>query len=250
MFGSPKEKTKYPDPDFRETLSKYVSLASIIGVIALAGIVIGFAWSRGESNTMTSTFSAVLPMFGVWLGTVLAFYFGKENFEAATRSVTSIAQAVGPMEKLRQIPITSKMRARKDMIVEERPAEQIKLTEILTTMKETERLPILNDKSAIVYMIHRSYIDRYLAQKALKDPKTDLNPITLKMLLDDDTELKKVFEHSFAIVGEDATLADAKIVMESNVQKCQDVFVTENGKVDGKVIGWITNNKIQDAAML
>jgi predicted transcriptional regulator len=245
MFGIG-GKPKIPESDFREILSKWVSLVSIAGVIVIAVAIITFGFLNKESSTMTNTFSAVLPLFGAWIGTILAFYFGKENFETATRSVTSIAKVVGPLEKLREIPVTSKMIARKDMKeIDDLAPDKIKLTDIFAKMEDKERLPILvNDE--VVYIIHRSAIDRYLAQKALNAPSAPLKDLTLKNLLDEDQDLKRMFEHSFAIVKEDATLADAKIAMEGNVQKCQDVFVTK----DGKVTGWITNNKIQEAARL
>jgi hypothetical protein len=48
-------------------------------------------------------------------------------------------------------------------------------------------------------------------------------------------------------VKEDATLADAKDAMD-HAQDCQDVFVTKAGTKDEEVLGWITNNIIQDNA--
>jgi len=37
-----------------------------------------------------------------------------------------------------------------------------------------------------------------------------------------------------------ATILDAKNAMEK-VKSCQDVFVTQNGSSEEKVIGWLTN---------
>jgi hypothetical protein len=119
----------------------------------------------------------------------------------------------------------------------------------LSLQNEKERRPILDDKGAIIYMIHRSYIDRYMTQKALESPQPKLQELTLKDLLEGDSKLKDVFERSFGFVKESATLADAKTVMES-LPKCQDVFVTKNGSKDDPVIGWITNTIIQEAGKL
>jgi hypothetical protein len=92
-------------------------------------------------------------------------------------------------------------------------------------------------------------IDKYLTRKITKDKFTteDLNNLTLQYLLDDDTDLKRMFETTFATVAEDATLADAKIVMDK-LPQCLDVFVTENGIRNEPIIGWLTNLIITESA--
>ena len=47
-------------------------------------------------------FASVLPVVAAWVGTVMAFYFGKENFKAATDSVSQIARQLTSQEKLGQ----------------------------------------------------------------------------------------------------------------------------------------------------
>jgi hypothetical protein len=44
----------------------------------------------------------VLPVVAAWVGTLMAFYFGKENFKAATDSVSQIARQLTSQEKLGQ----------------------------------------------------------------------------------------------------------------------------------------------------
>ena len=58
-----------------------------------------------------------------------------------------------------------------------------------------------------------------------------------------------MFKTSFAVVSEDATLADAKAAMES-VRDCLDVFVTKSGTKDEPVLGWVTNVLITKCAHL
>lgn len=72
-------------------------------------------------NTMT-IFNIVLPMFASWVGTILAFYFGRENFEsasqqvqAATQQVREIAQALTPEQRAEAL-VTSIMRPLADTI--------------------------------------------------------------------------------------------------------------------------------------
>jgi hypothetical protein len=236
--------------DFRDVLSNRMIQISLIGVILLAVIVIAYGWNLKDGKDMVQmVFTATLPLFGAWVGTILAFYYGRENFEASTRSFTKIAESVGGIEKLKEIEVTTKMIAKKDMNFDNRSAKEIKLKEMLDKMSEKERLPILNDKGAIIYMIHRSYIDRYMTRRALESPPPKLQDLTLNDLLEGDPKLKDAFEGSFGFVKESATLADAKAVMES-LPKCQDVFVTKNASKDDPVIGWITNTIIQEAGKL
>ena len=42
----------------------------------------------------------LLPVIGAWVGTVLAFYFGQGNFEAASRSAANLVRQLSPREKL------------------------------------------------------------------------------------------------------------------------------------------------------
>ncbi len=48
---------------------------------------------------------------------------------------------------------------------------------------------------------------------------------------------------SLAFVSKNATLGDAKAVMEKT-KNCQDVFVTENGTPDEPMLGWLPNTEI------
>lgn len=240
--------------DYREKLSLLVILFSVVGVFLLAFLVIFVSWGKDWSkDTAQMVFTAVLPLFGAWVGTILAFYFGKENFEAATRSVTSIAKTIGLTEKLKEFKVKDKMIRRQDMEVEAKPDKeipQIKLVDILKKIVDAGkgvRLPILNDKDHPVYMVHQSAIDRYIASQAVKKPPPeDLSALTLSDLLQDST-LKDWLEKSFATVKEDDTLAEAKATMDRTF-KCQDVFVTKNGTKQEPVLGWITNTIIQEVA--
>ena len=54
-------------------------------------------------------------------------------------------------------------------------------------------------------------------------------------------------EKSLGFVSVKATLGDAKATMEKT-KNCQDVFVTENGRADEPVIGWLPNTDISKHA--
>jgi len=46
-----------------------------------------------ESDKM---FNVIIPLLATWIGTVLAFYFGRENFEAASKQYKSIINQLTP----------------------------------------------------------------------------------------------------------------------------------------------------------
>lgn len=244
------------EKDLRYAIAKPVIWLSIIGVLVLA-LALGItALARGDEDTAIWVLAAVLPVMGAWVGAILAYYFASENFEAATRGVSETAERLSTMERLRSIPVKLKMRARRDMLVttisSTRPEDQINLVEDILNLldaKKRNRLPVLDESEHPKYVIHRSMIDKYLIQKATRDKLStdELDNLTLKQLLDEDLELKEMFETSYVTVSEDATLADAKNAMDK-VPNCLDVFVTRDGTKNEPVVGYLTNLRITESA--
>jgi uncharacterized membrane protein len=182
-------------------------------------------------------FNALIPLFGTWVGTVLAFYFSNKNFESAAKATREL---LGD-DRLRQISV------RQAWI----PVDQIKAATIPAGKTEADvevddlkvmlvgkvtRIPIWDDNKVVKYVLHKSLIFEFLATKsaALTAPK-----------LSDLLAVAGFKEQALAInfIGQDDTLGDAKKAMESK-RNCQDVFVTANGKSDIAVVGWITNIEI------
>jgi uncharacterized membrane protein YeaQ/YmgE (transglycosylase-associated protein family) len=211
---------------FRERLATIVLLVSILAVGILAGIAI-----HGDRSQAKDILTMILPMIGTWVGTVLAFYFGKEQLEAATRSVTSIARQLTPDEKLRSLRVTEKMIPRAAAYLLTTNPDQIKLLEAVANLdreRKGNRLPVLTVDGSPRCVIHRSTIDRFIARAAAAGKAApELQALTLQDVLAD-PEFGARLQTSFGTVAEDATLADAKRAMES-VPWCQDTFVTHGG---------------------
>jgi hypothetical protein len=227
---------------FREWLATIIVLISVVGVAVLGTIAI-----RGDRSQAKEILTMILPMIGTWVGTVLAFYFGKEQLEAATRSVTAIARELTPDEKLRSIKVTEKMIPRNAAYVEKYDSDKLCLLRAVASLddaKKGNRLPILTSDDRPRYVIHRSTIDRFVAKEAAKGKNAeDLQRLTLDNLVNDPA-FKTALGSTFALVSENATLADAKRAMES-LPQCQDVFITPTGAVNEPVSGWITNGIIE-----
>jgi hypothetical protein len=193
----------------------------------------------------------LLPLLGTWVGTILAFYFSKENFEAASRSVTEMAKQMTPQQKLAATPVQAQMVPKARMFFATLPdggPGGLVLTHLLEESVKAakgDRIPVLSKEGKPVYMIHRSAIDRYLTEKALATPPPDLKSLTLQGLLADPK--LSGWLTGFATVGEDATMADAKEAMD-RLPDCQDVFVTKGGTREGAVVGLVTNVMIESIA--
>lgn len=82
----------------RDYIAIAITAVSIVGVLVLAAVCIWFNHDKAQEILTT-----VLPVIGTWVGTVLAFYFSKENLESATRSITAIVGQLTPSDKLKQI---------------------------------------------------------------------------------------------------------------------------------------------------
>ena len=78
----------------RSWLAFSITVVSILGVLVLAAVIIWRSPAPNQSGVATQVLSTVLPVIGTWIGTILAFYFGKENFETAAKSVGDLAKQV------------------------------------------------------------------------------------------------------------------------------------------------------------
>ncbi|HVP54011.1 MAG TPA: hypothetical protein VMU45_03375 [Candidatus Eisenbacteria bacterium] len=225
----------------RDLLALIVVVASLLGVAVLGAVGIYKGEPAKEVLTM------LLPVIGTWVGTVLAFYFGKEQLEAANRTVDRLARQLTSEEKLRSIKVTEKMIPRSDAFVATQEPSELKLLEVLSGLEKQQkgnRLPMLTQQGQPRYVVHRSTIDRFIAKRAAAGATTDdLQKLTMADLIKD-PEFGKNLQNTFAVVPKSGTLADAKRAMDA-LQWCQDVFVTEAGTNAETVLGWVTNGIIE-----
>ena len=240
----------------RQWLTFVVVVISVCGVVALGvvGLVSKTAATADPFERIKYVSATVLPLLASWVGTILAFYFSKENLVAATQSVTDLSKALGGMDKLKSISVREKMRPLGAITAEQVPngnEATLKLSALLAKYSKFERIIILSDKNVVRFLIYKSMVERYLSQMATNPAAAPqgvaVADLTLKHLLDSDAALKTFFQTSFGFVRSDATLADAKRVMD-NISKCQDVFVTETGNSSDPIVGWITDNTILENA--
>src|SRR6185503_5373378 len=111
------------------------------------------------------------------------------------------------------------------------------LLDVLTQLesKKVKRLPILDNNDFPQALIFREGIIDYLYRfKTRTDDKRKV--LTVQNLLNERPDLNK----PYAVVGENATLADAQEAMLL-IPECRVVFITRSGQKNDAVIGLITN---------
>lgn len=244
------------DSVFRAKLGGRLVTWASAGVILLAIVVIvsaGFGKEgAGIKEAAQTVFSSVLPLLGTWVGTVLAFYYTKENFESASRSTLEAVRSGS--QRLASTPVADKMMPASAVIkaaipsskaIDDLPLKDIgDLFETLKNGQKISRLLIVKDGGACVGILHRSIWMEMLNLGAKQTPPVDTAKDNIGKLLSESCTSGKTFKEfilsTLAYVALDRTLADAKAAMEAKPQ-CQDVIVTATGKDDEPMRGWISN---------
>lgn len=227
----------------RYTISLIIIASSIVGIFTLS--IYGIYSCSMNPETV---FTALIGIVGTWVGTVLAFYFSKDNFEAASRSTQKLVDSISTKEKLDSV-------LSKDVMINlseikylklEKESKEYTLSSLLEIfLKTNNRLPVFSSEMFPNYILHRSFVDRFISEKML-DTTVDIKTLTLYDLLND-VVLGTTFRNGFITIKGTISLGDAKIIMDNKSDtKCSDIFITENGTKSSKVVGWITDKIIAE----
>lgn len=227
---------------------------TVTALVALTAILIALTGHDPDKNFayVKDVLTIVLPLLGTWVGTVLAFYFSRENFVAAANQTADLVRQFTPEQRLQSIPVTKVMldmttqATTKLIISTETDIEKIRLkADIVETIFDTQnrnRLPIVDSTGRVLHVLHRSLVDKFLVKYA-EMTEIPSSEATLKDLLEQQ-DLKIIFQ-SFATVNRDAKLITVKLAMDGN-PSCSDAFVTEDGTKRSAALGWITNVIVQE----
>lgn len=211
-----------------------------MGLIALTILVASIFDKELKGAQLVLT--GVLPLLGTWVGTILAYYFSKENFEAAAQSER---ERLAVQQRPTPTPALAVARKLGKMVVARMPESTVILAPGKGPFAESnvKRLPVLDENDHPKYIIHQNSVVEF-REKTQLQPQ-ELEALTLEALGKKDPQLLTLFKESFATVGADSTLADAKQALEST-PKCQDVFITKDGSRNSPVLGWLTNTRIME----
>lgn len=231
----------------------YISLiiVSLLGLCAIASVFYTEENAKKFSD-IKDVLTIILPLIGTWVGTVLAFYFSRENYAAAAQQATNLLRQLTPEQRLESIPVTDAML---DMSADTTlklfpPSNDPGLVNIKKDIvdflenHQRNRLPVVDSTGKIIYIIHLSLVYKFLSKQFID--QTQKNSLTLNDLLQD-ASLTKIFK-AFAIVGKNARLSAVKQLIDGNPD-CSDAFVTEDGTGGSKAVGWITNVIVQEKSV-
>lgn len=153
--------------NFREWLAIIIIAISVI----VLGIV-GYKIVAGNNpDNSKFVYSSLLPLVGTWVGVVLAFYFGKENYEAASKGYEKIIDKLSP-DVLDNVAVNQVMISKKTMVskkwseIKDKTVKEI--IDFLIEINKT-RLPVLADDTSVKYIIHSS-----LLTKPIKDSENQI----------------------------------------------------------------------------
>ena len=228
----------------------FIAILMTLIVVSATVVVAIIAISKGDKlEGVDFIAKTLLPLWGTWIGTILAFYFSRENFEAASKSYQNIIKSLTPDEKMAAMKVNDVMIPVDRIVFLIYPDDKDKklMDDILKDgrFQAYNRYAVLNTNHTVYKMIHRSMVDRFISEQVVSGKTPDeIKLLTLNDLLNTTLdEIKNTLENSFQIIKKSSTLLEAKQSMDEK-KECLDVFVTENGSKDEPVLGLVTNNLI------
>jgi hypothetical protein len=224
------------DSRFRQYLAAGIVAAGIIGLVLIGVIAIATA-GKDRTEITRLVIASLTPLLGTWVGTVLAFYFARENLQAATESTLALAGIETTT------PVVNVMIKDEDVIAYDlgtgETVDGVKLADLRAKMAQinppSRRIPIRTAAGSVLYVVHDSTLTAYAESAGQTTQTLDK---TLGDLLAS-PEFKELIE-AIGFVPRNATVADARKVMAS-IRNCNDVFVTDTGKREERAVGWLTN---------
>ncbi len=241
---------KDKNQDAREGISKIVVYSILIGssIIGILLLVDQLFISKNERN-LDFIGQSLLPIWGTWVGTVLAFYFGKSNFDAASKSYQEVIKTLSSDEKIASVKALDVMIPFDEIVklfYDESKDTTIKDILNMDSFKKYNRYAIFNNDKTLRYIIHRSEFTKYITSKAFE--KVNVDEITLNKFIEDGEKSENnIWLDCACFISISANLLEAKNAM-AGVHGCQDVFVSRTGKTNEPVIGLITNIMILEHA--
>jgi hypothetical protein len=233
---SEKNETRNKEPRSYVAVSTLIFSGSAIVILATVAIIV-------KPEEAMNIFNIALPVVASWVGTILAFYFGKANFESANEQVGKMLLKTFSPEDLNKTPVKIIMRTFSDMTCFKIPSgkseKDIVLGDINVLMNDDKnRLPVISFDSMPMYMIHLSMIHGYTSGGGKLTDSLD-QFLTAKRGAGSGFGLNE----GFIVVAESSTLADAKEKLDK-IKVCQDIFITKDGTANEPLTGWISNTRM------
>ena len=253
----------------REWIALGVLITSIIAVVLISVVVITTA-ENGEKRQAASgrVMDSTLPLYGTWVGTILAFYFSRNAFEAASRATDRTTAAVfqransdlvsaSPLPDNTLAKISLKSLANDLVFRQEDPTKS--LQEVVAELESRDRYRTIvvevvdADKKYIKYadLVYRINASAFLAQSQTRDSNPQVGegraqvPPTLKNYLIWRHGQGEKAQPIVVFLSQSATLADADAKLKETTG-CRDVIVTTDGQRESPVVAYVTDTDINE----
>ncbi len=215
----------------RDRIALYLIGFSFCAIIIISVVLIYFHEGRRDEASW-NIFNALLPLISTWVGTVLVFYFGRENFEAASKRYEQIISKLTP-EVLAGITVQQVMIDTHTMVsmdISDPRLSDFSREKLLIFLDEVKksRLPIL-DAGKPKYIIHKS-----LLNEETRLTVTPLSQDTFK-----EFAARNPVIAQFGTIKQNDSVESARKLIRDNQYK--DVFVVDDA---GVVVGWLTDSHI------
>ena len=190
-------------------------------------------------DLLNNIVNATLPLIGVWVGAVISYYFGKANFEAASKSVADALQSnnaainrlaqkklfdymVKYDDKLFTLKTTMTVREAKDSI-----------TKYNKNNPDVYRLPVLDGETKIpVAYLELNDLEKYFTTA----PDKTIGDVA------NDKDLASYSHTSFRLIALSKSMQEASVAI--NQPGVCILFITENGNQKEDLKGIITAKDI------
>jgi hypothetical protein len=224
-------------------------MTGVLLLIVVSAVALIFAGEDDRPEMARLVFASAVPLLGTWVGTVLAFYFARENLQAAsesqraaTESTMSLVGRLAPSTPVTSVMIPVARIDPKEVVADDAAARTLQIKAIYKRMRDSQRsrIPIFDSTDVALYVIHEPDIDKYAHAATLSaDDLPDDH--TLETLLAD-AELQKAVR-AFTAVGPDADVGAARTKLQAD-PSVKDIFVTVGGGIEHKALGWITQSDL------
>jgi hypothetical protein len=240
-----------------------IALAIIGGI--LSANYMTTTWINAVQGAADKIMAAVLPLLGAWVGAIIAFYFGRENYDAAARNMQTAIKSTQP-NPLASLAVSEHMVPTNKLMIattnQEDPSllrgvilkrfADLGLGRIIVVHDPKMSTPGQASAEAIgLGVVHESYVNRFILDQV--DQGVAANSVTLGQLLADPAQAKAL-PSSVVFVSLSATLGDVRKKMDEASKALttpvRDVFVTKTGAPNEPLLGYITDIDLAEKGAL
>ncbi|ESR27305.1 hypothetical protein N177_0284 [Lutibaculum baratangense AMV1] len=222
------------------------------GALVLAVVVLALGGKLQDTNGQLALgyidrfIGAIIPLFGAWVGAVIAFYFARDNFDAATENTRALLNQITPID-LEVVTAEETMTKRAQLTVVTAGDDEARLlkTEILPRFIERglSRVIIVDTAGRGIGVLQDAAVMEFLVNPPPTLGKTQ-DQLTFKDLHDNDG-IRKLLDVSAIYVRPEETLASARRKMEEQSRAAprtvRDAFVTRTGDRSDPILGYLSD---------